>query len=126
MVRLDPRDGRLPERERLRVRIVDPEDMNALRDPVPEDALEVGPQRGPVLGFEVEGVDVLVLLRRVLRVLESTVGALPEPRRVVLDPRMIGRSLERDVEGDRDALFRGGVDEGAEVPERAELVVEGG
>jgi hypothetical protein len=52
--------------------------------------------------LEVERVDVLVLLRRVLRVLDGAVGARGTTPGAP-DVRVVGRDLERDVEGDLDA-----------------------
>ena len=74
----------------------------------------------PVAALEVERVDVLVLLRRVLRVLDRAVGPMLEPLRVLADPGMIGRRLERDVERDLESEVARGGDEAIEVVERAE------
>ena len=93
----------LPEREGLGVRVVDAEDLDAVADPELEDRAQLVPQALPVLGLEVERVDVLVLLRRVLGVLDRAVGALAEPGRVLRDERVVGRDLEGDVERDADA-----------------------
>ena len=73
----------LPEAERLGVRIVDAEDRHAVRDPELDHRLQLVPERRPVVRLEVERVDVLVLLRRVLGVLDRAVGAVAEPRRVL-------------------------------------------
>ncbi len=59
-----------------------------------------------VLGVEVDRVDVLVALRRVLGVRDRAVGSVPEPLRVLGDPRVVGRGLEREVERDLDAEVR--------------------
>jgi hypothetical protein len=67
---------------------------------------ELVPERAPVVRLEVERVDVLVLLRRVLRVLDGAVRPRAEPLRVLLDVRVVGRDLERDVERDLDAAAR--------------------
>ena len=85
------------------MRVVDPEDLDAVPDPELEDRAQLVPQGLPVLGLEVERVDVLVFLRRVLGVLDGAVGALAEPGRVLADERVVGRDLERDVERDADA-----------------------
>ena len=61
------------------------------------------PQPAPVLGLEVDVVDVLVLLGRVLGVLERPVGAAVEPLGMLRQPRVVGRALDREVERDLDA-----------------------
>src|SRR6185436_13321672 len=99
---LDLPDQPFPQYERLRVRIVDPEDAHALRDPVVENRSDFAPQAAPVLVLEIEWIDVLVLLRRVLGELERPVRPLAEPLRVRADVRMIGRALQRDIERDVD------------------------
>src|SRR5439155_11788135 len=108
-------------RERLRVRVVHPEDADALPDPVADDVSEREPELRPVGRLEVERVDVLVLLRRVLGVLDRAVRALAEPGRVLADEGVIGRGLERDVEGNGDPPALGRRDERPEVLERAEI-----
>ena len=55
--------------------------------------------------LEVERIDVLVLLRRVLGVLHRAVGPPAEPLRMLLHVRVVGRALERDVERDLDAAL---------------------
>ena len=84
------------------------------------------PQRLPVGALEIERIDVLVFLRRVLRVLDRAVGPMPEPFRMLAHPRMIRRRLERDVE--RDVAARGArrADEPIEVVERSEARLDGG
>ena len=79
--RLISRERPLPEPERLGVRVVDPEDRDAVADPERDDVLQLAPERLPVVGFEVDRVDVLVLLRRVLGVLDRAVRAMAEPLR---------------------------------------------
>ena len=83
-------DQPLPEADRLRVRVVDPEHRDALVDPVQHDVAERAPERAPVVGVEVDVVDVLVLLGRVLGVLERAVGPPVEPVRMLLQPRVVG------------------------------------
>ncbi len=90
MIGLDRADQPLPEREWLGVRVVDAQDPNALLDPEADHVGQALPQRRPVLGLEVERVDVLVFLGRVLGVLDTAVGALAEPCRVLAYPRMVG------------------------------------
>src|SRR5690606_12361858 len=120
MAPLHLRDHPLPERERLRMGIVDTEDRYALADPELEHAFELPPQRLPLVGFEIERDDVLVLLRRVLRVLDAPVGPPPKPTRMSADIGVIGRALERDVERDLEPEAASLGRELAKILERAE------
>ena len=114
----------LPEPGRLGVGVVDPEDAHAVAHPEPHDPLDF---RVDSLGVvvEVDRVDVLVLLRRVLRVGDRPVGPRGEPLRVLLDPGMVGRGLQRQVDRHFHAEFPGAGDERVEVGERAEVRVDG-
>ena len=103
------------------MRVVDTEDAHALRDPELEHALQLGPESFPVRGLEIERVDVLVFLRRVLRILDRAVGALQKPFRMLAHVGMVGSALEGDVEGDLDAALAGLRDQAPEILERAEL-----
>ena len=53
----------------------------------------------PVGRLEVQGINVLILLRRVLRILNRSVGTLLKELRVFRHPRMIRRALKGDIEG---------------------------
>ena len=114
-------DQPFPERDGLRVRVVDAEDLHAVADPQAEDLEPRVPETAPVLGLEVDVVDVLVLLGRVLGVLQGAVGAVEEPLGVLLQPRVVGRALQRDVERDLEAVLLARRDERVEVLERAQL-----
>ena len=91
---------------------------------MPHDAQHLGVDALGVV-IEVDRVDVLVLLRRVLGVADGAVGQLREPVGVLGDPRVVGGGLQREVEGDLDAERVGATHEGAEVGERAEVGVHG-
>ena len=67
-------DQPLPEVQRLGVRVVDPEDPHAVGRPVAHDPQALGVEALGVV-VEVQRVDVLVLLRRVLGVRDRAVGA---------------------------------------------------
>ncbi|MPM41961.1 hypothetical protein SDC9_88623 [bioreactor metagenome] len=112
-----------PEVDRLGVRVVHPEDRHAVGDPQPDDPQHLGvdPLR---VAVEVDRVDVLVLLRRVLGVRDRAVHPLGEPLRVLADPGMIGRSLQGQVEGHLDAELPGPGDEPVEVLEGAQVGVD--
>jgi hypothetical protein len=121
VVTLDLGDEPFPERERLRVGVVDPKDPHAFVDPVSDDRKELRPQLSPRFAFEIEGHDVLVFLGRVLGVLDRAVWAVAEPFGVLADVRVVGGALERDVQGDVETFLFGRVQQVAEVVERAEL-----
>src|SRR5207245_4949315 len=74
----------------------------------------------------VDVVDVLVALGRVLCVLERAVGAAVEPLRMLLEPRVVRRALEGEVERDLDTELLGTRDEPIEVLDRAEPGVDRG
>jgi hypothetical protein len=121
MVAADLRDEPAPERDRLRVRVVDAEDGHAPLDPAAQDVVQRLPEPAPVLAVPVDVVDVLVLLGRVLRVLERPVGAPVEPLGMLGEPRVVGRALDREVQGDLDAVLLGRAHQRREVLERPEV-----
>ena len=102
----DLADHPLPEGQRLGVRVVDAEDLDAAIDPGEHDVQQRVPQGLPVLALEVDVVDVLVLLGRVLGVLQRAVGAAVKPLGVLGQPRVVGRALDREVDRDVDARAR--------------------
>jgi hypothetical protein len=106
------------------VRVVDAEDPHAACDPELDDLQQRLPQRAPVRAVEVDVVDVLVALRRVLRVLQRAVGAVVEPLGVLAQPGVVGRALDREVERELDPGVRRRRDQPVEVLERAELRVD--
>src|SRR5204863_5641438 len=117
---LDFGERPLPEPERLGMRVVDAENHDPVRGPELDHALELLPQRRPVLGFEVERIDVLVLLWWILRVLDRPIRTVAEPGGMFLDVRMVRRCLERDVQRDLEAVTLGFPDEAVEVLDRPE------
>ena len=82
------------------------------------------PERPPVLGVEVDVVDVLVALGRVLGVLERAVGPPVEPVGVLAQPGVVGRALDREVERDRDAELGGARGQARELRRAAEVGVQ--
>ncbi len=86
---VDLPDDPFPEDDRLGVRVVHPEDPHSGVHPVPQDPAGLRDQ--PVhVGVEGDGVDVLVLLRRVLRVGDGAVGPVVEPLGVLVHPGVVG------------------------------------
>ena len=116
----------LPERERLGVRVVDAEGAHAVLAPEQRHLEQRVPQPAPVARREVERVDVLVALGRVLGVLDRAVGPVAEPLGVLAHPGVVGRALEGQVERDLDLAGAGGVDQRVEVVHRAQLGVDRG
>ena len=114
VLRLDEANQPFPEREGFGVRVIHPEHPHPLDDPEAHDLEKLGPQRLPLRRLEVERVDVLVALGRVLGIADRPVGKMPEPLRVLGDPRMVGRGLEGQIDGHFDAPGRR---RGHQVPE---------
>ena len=104
-----------PKGEGLGMRVVDAKNLHAFADPVIEHALQSGPHGAPVVALEIERINVLVLLRRVLGVLDGAVGAPAKPLRMGLYPGMIGRALKCNVKGDFDAMRRCSSDQVTEI-----------
>ena len=121
MARAHLGDHPFPERQRLGVRIVDAEDAHALARPEEHDVAQRGPQRRRAVAVEIDVDDVLIFLRRVLGVFDRAVRPPVEPVRMLLQPRMIGRALDREVERDLQPVLARRRDEAAEIVERAEL-----
>ena len=118
--RLDLADQPRPEVGRLGVRVVDAKDLDAVADPVPHHPQHLVVEAGRVV-VEVDRVDVLVLLRRVLRIGDGAVGQHGEPFRMLLGPRVVRRALQRQVQRHLQALVARGGDEVVEVLDRAQL-----
>ena len=121
IARLDFVDQPFPERQRLGVRVVDAENPHALLDPEQHDVAQRLPQRDAVGAVEIRIDDVLVFLRRVLGVSDRAVGPPLEPFRMLLEPGMVGRALHGEVERDLHVRAAAGLDQAAEIVERAEL-----
>ena len=69
---------------------------------MPHDAHNFGVETLGIV-VEVEGVDVLVPLRRILGVRDGAIGARGEPLRMLADPGMVRRGLEGEVKCDLQA-----------------------
>src|SRR5690606_26793635 len=68
--------------------------------------------------------DVLVFFRRILREPDRAVGTPLEPFRMLLDPGMVRRALDREVERDLEALRFRRFDQALERGEAAKLGME--
>ena len=117
-------DHVLPEAHRLGVRVVHAEDGYARLDPQVHDAFDFLFDAGHI-GIEVDGVDVLIFLRRVLGEGDGAVGLGAEPVRVLLDPRVVGGALQGEIECDFEAELMGAVAERFEIVHGAEQRVNG-
>ena len=120
---LDLPDQPVPEVGTLGVRVVHAEDLHIVRDPVVHHAQQFRVEAGLVV-VEVDRVDVLVLLGRVLRVGDGAVRLGGEPLRVLGHPRVVRRALDRQVERDFQVQFRRSLHERLEVHCGAELRVD--
>jgi hypothetical protein len=118
-------DQPLPERQRLCMRIIDPEDVNALFAPEQDDVAQRLPQRDAVGTIEIRIDDVFVFLRRVLGEFDRAVRPVLEPFRMLLQPGVIRRALHREIERDFHIVLAADADESAEVVKRAELRMHG-
>ena len=72
------------------MRIIDAKNTHPLADPVQHDAFELLPQGLPRLAFKIQRVNVLILFRWILGILNRAVGTLNEPLGMLLDVRMVG------------------------------------
>src|SRR5580700_1267549 len=84
------------------MRVVDPEDSHAVVNPDLHHPADLGVQAFRII-VEVERVDVLVLLRWVLRVRDRAVGAGGEPLWMRGYPGMVGCAAKGQVESDLQA-----------------------
>src|ERR1019366_3341532 len=111
--------------ERLGVRVVHPEDAHAVPDPESHHIAKRDPEAGRVAAVEVDRIDVLVLLGRILRVADRSVGAMPEPLWVFGHPRVIRAALQSVVERDLEARSLRGSNELVEIVDGPEIRVHG-
>src|SRR5262249_3211472 len=88
--------------------------------PEEEDSPRFFPQRLALAPVEVEGIDVLILFRWILRVLDGPVRTVVEPLRMLGHPGMIRRALERVVQRDLQPMLPGGPEERSEIRQRPE------
>ena len=91
-----------------------------MRHPLPDDPEHLGIDAAGVV-IEVQRVDVLVFLGRVLGVRDPAVGPLGEPFRVLGHPGVVRGGLQGQVEGDFHAQLPGAPHERVEVRERAQI-----
>src|SRR6266404_1790778 len=97
------------------MRIIDPEYPDTLADPEVKDALQLLPELPPLACFEIERIDVLILLGRILGILNAAVRPPAKPLRMLAGVGMIGAALKCDIERYLEAVFFGFVQESPEV-----------
>src|SRR5207244_7221030 len=112
-------DQPFPESEGFGVRVVDPEDLDALFDPEQHYIAQRVPQRAGVLRRKVGIDDVLIFLGRVFRIAHRAVRPTPEPLRMLLYSGVIRRALNREVERDFDLKQAARRDQLTGIPHRA-------
>src|SRR5919106_4743111 len=123
MVPFDLTDEPLPERKGFGMRIVHAKDMYPLFKPVQDHVFELLKQGLPSVGLEIEGIDVLVFLRRILGELNSPVGTPAEPGWISLHIGMIRRALEGNIQGHFHPSFMDRADQSLEILKRPKLGV---
>src|SRR5438552_10424496 len=105
----------LPEVEWLGMGIVDPEDEYPMMNPELDDALEFLPEAAPGRRLEIEWIDVLVLLGRVLGILDCAVRSSAKPFRMFFHVGMVRRTLVRQIQSNVDSMRLCYGDEMAEI-----------
>ena len=80
------------------MRIIDAKDAHVAIGPKKNNAYHLGPEFGPVWAPEVEWKNVFVFFRRILGVFDRAVRALVKPFGVLFDVRMVGRTVDREIE----------------------------
>ena len=117
-------DHVLPETHRLGMRVVHAEDRHAGLDPQVHDAFGFRFDAFHV-GVEIDRIDVLVLLRRILGECDRSVRLGAEPVRMLFDPRVVRRALQREVERHFDTQLVRVIAERLEIVHGAEQRVDG-
>ena len=117
-------DQPCPEVRRLGVWVVHPKNLHTVADPVPNHAQHLSGKARRVI-IEVQWIDVLVLLRRVLGVGDRAVGEFGEPLPVAGCPRMVRCALQRQIQSDLHPVLAGRGHERIEVLDGSEIGVHG-
>jgi hypothetical protein len=116
---LDLADQPGPEVRWFGVRIVDAKYLDAVGYPEQHDAQHLVVEARRIV-VEIQRIDVLVFLRRILGVGDGAIGQHGEPFPVRLGPRVIRSALQRQVQRHLQALVAGGGDERVEVVDGAQ------
>src|SRR5258708_5767504 len=100
------------------MRIIDAEDLHAVLTPESQHAQQRFEQSALIGGIEIDRIDVLVFLGRVLGVLDVAVRPMMKPIRMLAHPWMVGRALDREIERNFHSETVGGRVEAVEIAER--------
>ena len=87
------------------MRIVHPKDAHSAVSPKQHNALDLGPEFAPVFAPKIQGINVFVFLRRVLRVLDRAVCPSVKPFGMLFHVRVIGRAIQCKIEGNFHSAF---------------------
>src|SRR5215471_6169109 len=101
--------------------VIDAEDAYTLGDPEADHALELLPEGLPVCCVEVKRINILIFLGRIFGVLHGAIRAPLEPFRVLLHIRMIGSTLEGNVESYLYAMLLSCGEQAPEIVQGPEL-----
>ena len=124
MVLVDLGDEPLPETDGFGMWIIHPKDPYPAFDPQVHDAQHFGAEALRVV-VEVQRVDVLILLRRVLGVGDAPVGPGGKPFGMLGHPRMVGGSLQGQIQGHFEAQIVGALHERSKIRCGAQIRMDG-
>src|SRR5277367_1700575 len=85
------------------MRVIDAEDLHAMRAPETDHAHQLLEQAALIGSIEIDRIDILVFLGRVLCVLDAAIRPMLKPIRMLADPWMVGRALDREIESQLDS-----------------------
>src|SRR5690606_13732230 len=95
-------------------------------DPAPDPVAQSQPQaRNRVRRLEIDVDDILIFFRRGFRITARAVRAPGEPAWMLLEPRVVLRTLNGEVQGDLQAMLGSSGNQIAEVLTRTQLRVNG-
>src|SRR5258708_17602470 len=106
------------------MRVSDLEDLHAVIAPESHHPHQLFEQSALIGGVEIDRVDVLVFLGRVLSVLDAAVWPMMEPLRMLAHPWMVGRALDCEVERHLHSQAIGSSVETIEVADRPERRID--
>ena len=87
------------------MRIVHAKNAHTAFRPKQHDAFHLGPELAPVFAPEVQRINVFVFFRRVLRIFNRAVRPFVEPLGMLFDVRMIGRTIDCEIQRDFHPAF---------------------